>query len=144
MILCELWYETCLFFTFSDNFKTENEVEMHDDSYVSSFMVKRSEEPNQRQSCLLNELNHRKSYLVNEPNHRKSAPTEEEIQAEPIYCKIQPKVLRLTLAYKHLLIFSLSLHKNDSPHVFVLLVLFGGCWEGAGILFEYTLKLLLV
>ncbi|XP_060596196.1 uncharacterized protein LOC132750268 isoform X2 [Ruditapes philippinarum] len=74
-----------------DNFKTENEVEMHDDSYVSSFMVKRSEEPNQRQSCLLNELNQRKSYLVNEPNHRKSAPTEEEIQAEPIYCKIQPK-----------------------------------------------------
>ncbi|KAL4230549.1 Rho guanine nucleotide exchange factor 6 [Mactra antiquata] len=61
-----------------DNIKTENEVQMHDDSHISSFMVK-------------NSLEQRQSYILNEPNHRKSTPTEEEIEAEPIYCKIQPK-----------------------------------------------------
>ncbi|XP_053400423.1 intersectin-2-like [Mercenaria mercenaria] len=79
---------TVIFKTFP---KTENEIEMHDDSHVTSFMVKKSEEPNQRQSYIVNEPNHRQSYIVNEPNHRKSTPTEKEIEAEPIYCKIQPK-----------------------------------------------------
>lgn len=57
---------------FSDKVCTENEVEMHDDSVnVSSFMLKKG----------------------TDVSPRNSFPTEEEIQAEPIYCKIQPKVM---------------------------------------------------
>ena len=57
-----------IFFS-TDYVDEENEVEPHAELNISSFMVKKQDGGN-----------------------RNSYPTEEEIQAEPVYCKIQPKV----------------------------------------------------
>ena len=61
----QIWVNT----VFVDYLEEENEVEPHNDLNISSFLVKKTDDPN-----------------------RHSYPTEEDIQSEPIYCKIQSKV----------------------------------------------------
>ena len=53
----------------TDYVEEENEMDPQGDLNISSFMTKKPD-------C----------------GNRNSYPTEEEIQAEPVYCKIQPKV----------------------------------------------------
>ena len=59
-------------FNLVDYLEEENEVEPNNALNISSFMVKKTDDSN-----------------------RYSYPTEEDIQSEPIYCKIQSKVLRV-------------------------------------------------